>query len=115
MITKLDFIAFHEADHAVAHILAIIPFKYVTIKVKTEADEYGNRSMGHIMLNKSKDDTCRNQFSSFNTIRFNELSRDDFTKLAGLVTKKCIIVYPIINQLKKISEPSPGNAYQTQQ
>ena len=39
MSTKLDFIAFHEAGHAVAHILAGIPFKYVTIKEDKEKDD----------------------------------------------------------------------------
>jgi len=29
MTKKLDHIAFHEAGHAVAHILTGIPFKYV--------------------------------------------------------------------------------------
>ncbi|MCX6262852.1 MAG: hypothetical protein NTY95_18780 [Bacteroidia bacterium] len=48
MSTKLDFIAFHEAGHAVAHILAVIPFKYVTIKEDKEKDEFGNRSLGHV-------------------------------------------------------------------
>ena len=32
MNKNLDYIAFDEAGHAIAHILAGIPFKYVTIK-----------------------------------------------------------------------------------
>ena len=41
MKSKLDSIAFHEAGHAVAHILAGIPFKHVTIKEDRKKDEHG--------------------------------------------------------------------------
>jgi hypothetical protein len=50
MSQKLDYIAFHEDGHAVAHILACIPFKYVTIKEDTKKDEHGHRSLGQIVL-----------------------------------------------------------------
>jgi hypothetical protein len=32
MSKKIDYVTFHEAGHAVAHLLTGIPFKYVTIK-----------------------------------------------------------------------------------
>ena len=50
----LDCIAFHEAGHCVAHILVGIPFEYVTIKEEKDKDEYGNRSLGHIMYDHPK-------------------------------------------------------------
>lgn len=87
MKDKIEYITFHEAGHAVAHILAGIPFKYVTIKEKTETDENGNRSLGHIMFDKTKDDTYWNRFNFLNPVEFNEFFRDDFTKLAGLVAE----------------------------
>jgi hypothetical protein len=54
MKKNLEYIAFHEAGHAVAHILAGIPFKYVTIKEAIEKDENGERSLGHIRFDKTK-------------------------------------------------------------
>jgi len=45
---NVDCIAFHEAGHAVAHNLAGIPFKYVTILEEKVLDELGQRSLGHI-------------------------------------------------------------------
>ncbi len=50
MNKNLDYIAFHEAGHAVAHILAGIPFKYVTIKEVTAKDENGERSPLHAIF-----------------------------------------------------------------
>jgi hypothetical protein len=52
MHKKLDCIAFHEAGHAVAHILTGIPFKYVTIKEDKEKDEFGGRTLGHVLPNE---------------------------------------------------------------
>ena len=51
MNKKLDCIAFHEAGHAIAHILAGIPFEYVTIKEEKEKDEFGYRSLGQVVNN----------------------------------------------------------------
>ena len=48
MKSKLDSIAFHEAGHAVAYILAGIPFKHVTIKEDRKKDEHGQRSLGYV-------------------------------------------------------------------
>lgn len=80
MNKKQHCIAFHEAGHAVAHILAGIPFKYVTVKEEKEKDESGHLSLGHIEPNEPKDDVYWNQLSFLNPIEFNEFFRDDFTK-----------------------------------
>jgi len=90
MNNKIDYIAFHEAGHAVAHYLAEIPFKYITIKANENEnkDESGHRSLGHVMLEKdaTADEWC--QYSMLNTVEFSIFFKDDFTKVAGLVAEK---------------------------
>ena len=88
MSKNIDCIAFHEAGHAVAYILAGIPFKSVTIKEDSEKDEHGERSLGHIEFEKplTKDDW--DQYSFLNPEELNVFFKDDFTKLAGLVAEK---------------------------
>jgi len=49
MSKRIDFIAFHEAGHAIAHILTGIPFKYVTIKEDEEKNKVGGRILGHVL------------------------------------------------------------------
>lgn len=87
MKDRLDYISFHKFGHTVAHILAGIPFQYVTIKERNEKDEFDQISLGHIMFDKPKDDAYWSQFSFLNPMEFNEYFRDDFTKIAGLVAE----------------------------
>jgi hypothetical protein len=87
MNSKLDYIAFHEAGHAVTHILAGIPFKYVTIKEDKEKDEHGQRSPGQIMLKNPRSQAEWEQLSIMDPNEFNTFFKDDFTKLAGLVAE----------------------------
>lgn len=87
MNNNLDCIAFHEAGHPVAHVLAGIPFQYVTIKERNEKDELDQISLGHIMFDRPKDDAYWSKFSFINPVEFNEFFRDDFTKLSGLVAE----------------------------
>lgn len=84
---KLDYVAFHEAGHAVAHFLTGIPFKYVTIKADKAKEENGQRSLGHVMLEKpvTADEWC--QYSMLNPDEFNIYLKNDFTNLAGLVAE----------------------------
>ena len=72
MKDELDCIAFHEAGHAVAHILAGVPFKYVTIKEEKVKDELGKRSLGHIAYEKPK--TKRNGTNIPSWIRLSSVS-----------------------------------------
>jgi hypothetical protein len=87
MNRKLEYIAFHEAGHAVAHFLTGIPFKYVTIKEDKEKDEHGLRSLGYIEYEKPKTKDEWDQYSIMDPEEFNTFFKDDFTKLAGLVAE----------------------------
>jgi len=87
MNKKLDCIAFHEAGHAIAHILTGIPFKYVTIKEDKEKDEHGQRSLGHIMNEKPIIKEEWDQYSMLNLNEFNIFFKDDFIKLSGFVAE----------------------------
>lgn len=87
MKDNLDCIAFHEAGHAVAHILAEIPFKYVTILEEKVLDELGQRSLGHIAYEKPKTKDEWDQFSFLDPNEFSIFFKDDFTKLAGFVAE----------------------------
>jgi hypothetical protein len=84
---KLDCIAFHEAGHAVAHILAGIPFKYVTIKEEKEKDELGYRSLGQVVNENPLTPEEWEKHSILDPIEFSTFFKDDFTKLAGLVAE----------------------------
>jgi hypothetical protein len=84
---KLDSIAFHEAGHAVAHVLTGIPFIFVSIKEDKEKDEFGYRSLGHIMYENPKSQPEWEQYSILNPDEFIIFFKDDFTKLAGLVAE----------------------------
>lgn len=88
MSEKIDCIAFHEAGHAVAHVLAGIPFKFVTIKADEEKDEQGFKSLGQVVLNEPASGEEWDQYSILNPDEFNIFFKDDFTKLAGLVADK---------------------------
>jgi len=87
MKKELDCIAFHEAGHAVAHILTGIPFKYVTIKEAKEKDEYGGRTLGHVLPDESLSKEEWDQLSMLDPKDFNIFFRDDFIKLSGFVAE----------------------------
>lgn len=84
MHKRIDNIAFHEAGHAVAHVLAGMKFKYVTIKEREIKKEYGGGiSLGGIEFRQRKDEKYWSQYSFQNPTDLNKFFRDDFTKLAG--------------------------------
>jgi len=71
MSKRIYCIAFHEAGHAVAHILTDIPFKYVTIKEDEEKDEYGGRTLGHVLPDEPMSEEEWHQYSILNPVDFN--------------------------------------------
>jgi hypothetical protein len=87
MSSRLDCIAFHEAGHAIAHILTGIPFKYVTIKPDEEKDERGGRTIGHVLPDEPLSKEQWDQYSILNPKEFNIFFKDDFIKLAGFVAE----------------------------
>ena len=87
MNKRLDCIAFHEAGHAVAHILAGIPFKYVTILEDKEKDEHGVLSLGHVMDDKPKTVEEWDKYSLLDPKEFDIFFKDDFIKLSGFVAE----------------------------
>lgn len=87
MNKKIDCVAIHEAGHNVAHFLAGIPFKYITIKEDEEKDEYGQRSLGCLVFEKPLSKEEWNHYSFLNPNEFNLYFKDDFTKLAGPVAE----------------------------
>lgn len=87
MNKKLDCIAFHEAGHAIAHILTGIPFKYVTIKPDTEKDEHGGSTLGYVFPDKPLSEGEWKSLSILDPAEFNVFFQDDFIKLAGLVAE----------------------------
>lgn len=84
---KIESVAFHEAGHAVAYLLTEMPFNYVTIKPDEKEDEYGQKSVGHLMPNEptSIDDWC--QYTILNPTDFNIYFKGDFIKIAGSVAE----------------------------
>jgi hypothetical protein len=87
MNKKIDHIAFHEAGHAVGHVLAGLPFKYVTIKEEKEKDQFGFRSLGQVANENPMTPEEWEKHSIMNPVEFNTFFKDDFTKLAGLVAE----------------------------
>jgi hypothetical protein len=87
MKKNLDCIAFHEAGHAVAHVLAGIPFKFVSIKEDMEKDEFGYRSLGQVANENPMTPEEWEKHSIMDPNEFNTFFKDDFTKLAGLVAE----------------------------
>jgi hypothetical protein len=87
MNKKLDCIAFHEAGHAVAHVLTGIPFKFVSIKEDKEKDEFGYRSLGQLANENPMTPEEWEKHSIMDPVEFNIFFKDDFTKLAGLVVE----------------------------
>jgi hypothetical protein len=101
MNKKQDCIAFHEAGHAVAHILVGIPFKFVSIKPDESKDVNGRRSLGHIMFENPRSEADWEKLSIMDPVEFNTFFKDDFTKLAGLVRKGYIAVDSITRALRR--------------
>ena len=87
MNKKLDCIAFHEAGHAVAHILTDIPFKHVTIKEDEEKDEHGGKTLGHVLPDEPLSKEEWENHSILNPKEFNMFFKDDFIKLSGFVAE----------------------------
>lgn len=87
MKDKIDCIAFHEAGHAVAHILAGIPFANVTIKEEKEKDELGLRALGYVENEKAKTKEEWDQCSIMDPNEFNVFFKDDFAKVAGIIAQ----------------------------
>jgi len=87
MSKRIDCIAFHEAGHAVAHILAGIPFKYVTIKEDKEKDEYGQRALGQVVLNDPVSHDDWEKYSILDPKDFDRFFKDDFIKLSGFIAE----------------------------
>lgn len=87
MSSKVDCIAFHEAGHAVAHILTGIPFKFVSIKEDKEKDEFGYRSLGQVANENPMTPEEWEKHSIMDPVEFNIFFKDDFTKLARLVAE----------------------------
>ena len=88
MSKKIEYIAFHEAGHAVASILTGSKFKYVTIKEDSEKNEYGKRSLGHIMYENPRSKEEWDQISILNPNEFDVFFKDDFVGLAGLIAER---------------------------
>jgi hypothetical protein len=87
MSKNSDSIAFHEAGHAVAHILADIPFRYVTIKEETEMDENGERSLGRIVTDETSPQIS-SEYSFVIPDQFCAYFKEDFTRVAGLIAER---------------------------
>ena len=88
MSKNIDCIAFHEAGHAVASILTGTSFRYVTIKEDSEKNEYGKRSLGHIMYENPRSKEEWDQISILNPNEFDVFFKDDFVGLAGLIAER---------------------------
>ena len=88
MRKNIEYIAFHEAGHAVACILTGTTFRYVTIKEDSEKDEYGQRSLGHIMYENSRSKEEWDQLSILNPNEFAVFFKDDFAGLSGLIAER---------------------------
>jgi hypothetical protein len=87
MTRRIDCIAFHEAGHAIAHILTGIPFKYVTIKEDEEKDERGGRTLGHVLPDESLSKEEWEKLSILVPKEFNIFFKEDFIRLAGFVAE----------------------------
>lgn len=87
MSKNIEFIAFHEAGHAFAHILAGIPYKYVTMKEEKEKDEFGYRSLGQLANENPMTPEEWEKHSIMDPVEFNTFFKDDLTKLAELVAE----------------------------
>jgi hypothetical protein len=87
MNNDIDYVAFHEEGHAVAHLLTETPFKYVTIKPDKEKDEHGLRSLGGVVLENPLSNEEWDQYSIMNPNEFGMFFKDDFIKLSGLVAE----------------------------
>jgi hypothetical protein len=87
MSIKIDSIAFHEAGHAVVHVLTGIPFKFVSIKEEKEKDEFGYRSLGQVANENPMTPEEWEKHSIMDPVEFNTFFKDDFTKLVGLVAE----------------------------
>jgi hypothetical protein len=85
---KIQYIAYHESGHAVAHFLAGIRFKFVTIKPVETEDEYGERILGYVMYDKPIYDEISNSRTKLYPVEFINYVRLDFTNLAGMVSEK---------------------------
>ena len=88
MNNKLNCIAFHEAEHAVAHILTGIPFKYVTIKEDEIKDEFDGRTLGHVFPVEPVSKEEWEKQSILNPQEFNIFFKEDFVRLSGFVAEK---------------------------
>jgi len=87
MNKKLDCIAFHEAGHAIAHILTGIPFIYVTTKEDEEKDELGGRTLGHVLPDEPLSKEEWEKLSILDPNEFNIFFKEDFIRLSGFVAE----------------------------
>ena len=88
MSKNIDSIAFHEAGHVGTNIITGSKFKYVTIKEDSEKDEYGKRSLGHILYENPRSKEEWDQISILNPNKFDIFFKDDFVGLAGLIAER---------------------------
>lgn len=88
MQKKIQYIAYHESGHAVAHFLAGIRFDFVTIKPVETEDGFGQRILGYVMYSEPIYDEINNSRTKLYPVEFINYAKLDFTNLAGMVTEK---------------------------
>jgi len=88
MSKGIIYAAYHEAGHVLALLLTNKRFKYVTIVPENMKDGYGIETSGHVRGIPSE---IKNQWeipSFFKPVKFNRYFKNDFIKVAGLVTEQ---------------------------